>query len=83
MMAVTVYASRSRQDTYLYVPTATDLAGVPEALLQRLQPLRSALELEITATTRLAQADAVAVLAQLDSEGYYLQLPPPQEAAGE
>lgn len=83
MMAVTVYASRSRQDTYLYVPTEMDLAGVPEALLQHLQPLRSALELEMTQTTRLAQADAGAVLAQLQSEGFYLQLPPPQDAGGE
>ena len=42
MMAVRVYASRARADTYLYVPAEPDLARVPEPLLAQLQPLRNA-----------------------------------------
>lgn len=83
MMAVRVYASRARADTYLYVPADADLEQVPEMLLARLQPLRLALELELEEQTRLAQATAAAVLSALQSEGFYLQLPPLADAAGE
>lgn len=83
MIAVRVYASRARPDTYLFVPADADLEAVPEALLSRLQPLRNALELEMDQSTRLAQADPATVVAQLRSEGYYLQLPPAQERVSE
>lgn len=83
MMAVRVYASRARADTYLYVPAEPDLARVPEPLLAQLQPLRNALELELHEQSRLAQADAATVLQQLHSAGFYLQLPPAAEAGDE
>jgi uncharacterized protein YcgL (UPF0745 family) len=38
--------------------------------------LQQVLELELTPTRRLAQADAVRVLEALERHGYYLQLPP-------
>ncbi|MGI9326195.1 MAG: YcgL domain-containing protein [Pseudomonadales bacterium] len=78
-LLVRVYASRSRPDCYLYVPQAEDLSAVPDALQRQLAPLRQALELELDEQTRLARACAGAVLEQLRSEGFYLQLPPPTE----
>lgn len=80
MIAVRVYASRVHPDTYLFVAADDDLARVPEALRARLEPLREALELELDSETRLAQAEAADVLAQLHSEGFYLQLPPPLDS---
>ena len=77
--AVRVYASRSHPDCYLYVLQDPDLTPVPEALRRRLEPLRLALELEISSQTKLARATAATVLACLASDGFYLQMPPPLE----
>lgn len=75
-LRVRVYASRKKSDTYLYVLEASDLAPVPEPLRQALAPLRQALEFELTAERTLALADPQKVRADLQSQGFYLQLPP-------
>ncbi len=78
-LSVRVYASRPRPDCYLYVLQSEDLESVPQALIQKLSPLRMALELELDEQKRLARAKAAFVLEQLRSEGFYLQLPPVTE----
>jgi uncharacterized protein YcgL (UPF0745 family) len=74
---VKVYKSGRKVDTYLYVDFKTDLAAVPDALLQQFGEPKLALSLNLTATRKLAQADPQEVLRQIESRGYYLQLPPP------
>ena len=77
---VRVYRSSKRPDMYLYVDYAENLARVPEALLARFGKPVPALSLKLTPERRLARADAAAVLAQIESAGFYLQLPPPPDA---
>lgn len=63
---------------YLYVDAGDDLSAVPEALLERFGRPVEALSLMLSADRPLARADAARVLAAIEEEGYYLQMPPPE-----
>ncbi|MBQ0720847.1 MAG: YcgL domain-containing protein [Gammaproteobacteria bacterium] len=69
-----IYKSANKSDCYLYVPFEKDLEAVPEALLKQLGKLEPAMTLKLTPERKLAQADIKEVLAQLDEQGYYLQM---------
>lgn len=71
-----VYRSPRRAGLYLYVDAAEGLARVPEALLERFGTPVKVLSFELTPERRLARVEAAAVLAALDAQGYFLQLPP-------
>ena len=75
---VRVYRSSRRQEMYLYVDASTDLARVPEALLERFGRPVEALSLMLAPDRTLARADAARVLEQIEEEGFYLQMPPPE-----
>jgi uncharacterized protein YcgL (UPF0745 family) len=73
-----VYASERKPGFYLYVPKDTDLTEVvPASVLNPLGTLRSALLLMLTHDKVLAQADGKTILAAFETQGFYLQLPPP------
>jgi uncharacterized protein len=74
-----VYRSSRRADTYVYLPRRDDFSGVPDGLLQALGRLDFSLEFELTPQRRLAREDPAAVLANLDRQGFHLQLPPPED----
>lgn len=76
---VRVYRSTRKQEMYLYVDAGDDLAHVPGELLERFGPPMEALSLMLSADRPLARADAARVLASIEEEGYYLQMPPPLE----
>ena len=79
---VEIFACKDYNDYYLYVAEGADLDAVlPDALRKRLGRLRSALTLELSASTQLARADAGKVVEALERDGFYLQLPPPTEAS--
>lgn len=71
-----VHKSLRKADTYVYFRDEAGAATLPVALREFLGPLQHVLELELTPTRRLAQADAARVLEALEQHGYYLQLPP-------
>ena len=75
-MHCTIYRSSKKDDTYLYVEKEDDFSRVPESLLKLLGALERVMDLEIAPERRLARADAEQVRAQLQTQGYYLQLPP-------
>lgn len=77
-----IYRSTRRADAYLFVPRADDFEAVPAALRERLGLLELAMELELTAGRRLARADGATVMAHLERDGYFLQLPEPWESTG-
>lgn len=77
-----VYRSTRRTDAYLFVPCADDFDAVPAALREHLGPLELAMELELTAGHRLARVDGATVMAHLERDGFYLQLPEPWWPAG-
>ena len=73
---VRVYKSPRRAEMYLYVDFREDLARVPAPLLERFGAPQSVLTLKLDAARKLPRADAAQVLAQIESAGFYLQMPP-------
>ena len=73
---VTVYKSPRVSDLYVYMDRTAEPTELPSELRSRLGELVVALELKLDPTTRLAVADPVSVLRQIDEVGYYVQLPP-------
>lgn len=61
---------------FLYVDFQEDLSRVPEALITQFGTLELALSLNLSETRKLAQADAKEVLSQIETTGYFLQMPP-------
>lgn len=76
---VQAFRSPREEGMYLYVDKKEGLARVPEALLARFGKPESALLLMLTAEHKLARADAAKVLAAIQQQGFYLQLPPEQD----
>ena len=74
-----VYRSSRRADTYVYLPRKDDFTDLPEGLVRALGRLDLALEFELTPDRRLAREDPARVLTNLESQGFHLQLPPPEE----
>jgi uncharacterized protein len=77
MMAI-VYKSERQRDLYLYVSADDDLSRVPEALLEKFGEPVHALTFELDANRTLAREDPQKVLANLEAEGFHLQMPPPE-----
>lgn len=76
-MLCRVLKSRKKADTYLYLPLNTALSELPEALQQLFAPEQEALRLKVTPERSFARFTGKALLAALEHEGYYLQVPPP------
>jgi len=70
-----VYRSTRRPETYLFVPRANDFEDVPDELLEHLGRLEFALDFQLGPERSLAQADPRTVIAHLEKDGFYLQLP--------
>lgn len=77
-----VYRSTRRPDTYVFVPRADDFSDIPETLRGHLGRLELALELELTPERRLARTDGATVIAHMERDGFFLQLPPDWCATG-
>lgn len=74
-----VYKSRRKDETYLYVSIKDDLKRVPEALLETFGTPDLVTKLLIKEDRQLARAEASKVLSEIAEKGFYLQLPPPKE----
>ncbi|MEH6670411.1 YcgL domain-containing protein [Halopseudomonas sp.] len=74
-----IYRSKRKQGMYLYVPRKTDLAGLPESLMQLFGKAELAMDLVLSEERTLAREDIHKVLANLQSQGYHLQMPPREE----
>lgn len=73
---VQIYRSPRKVEMYLYVDQARALADVPEALLSSFGEPQPVMSLLLDSERKLARADAAQVLAQIEEQGYYLQMPP-------
>ena len=58
---------------------ARALSAFPEALLERTGKLTLAMTLVIEEDKELARADAKKVLAAIEEQGFYLQMPPARD----
>lgn len=61
---------------YLYVDKARGLLDVPEALLVQFGEPAPVMLVLLTPQYKLARADAAVVLASIEAQGFYLQMPP-------
>lgn len=73
-----VYKGARKEDHYLYLPkkiTLISQGALPSALLDMLGELSLVVEFDLDADRNLPQADAKHVLANLEEQGFYVQLP--------
>ena len=71
-----IYKGSRREETYLYLAVEDGTDPVPDALLTALGRLELVMSLELSPRRTLARASAEQVIQDLESKGYYLQMPP-------
>jgi uncharacterized protein YcgL (UPF0745 family) len=74
-----IYRSPRKREMYLYVNRAEALKRVPESLLVAFGPPQHAFDLVLTPERQLAREDIAKVLENLETQGYHLQMPPPED----
>jgi len=78
-MLCVIYKSTKRDQTYLYVEKKDDFSRVPEALMKTFGQPQLAMILPLDGRKKLINAALEKVKEALTQQGYYLQMPPPQE----
>ncbi len=78
-MLCAIYKSAKKEHTYLFVKTRDDFATVPEPLMLTFGTPTLVTLINLATKDKLAFADLDKVKANLNGQGYYLQLPPPKE----
>ena len=74
-----IYKSPRKNEMYLYVDKREALSRVPEGLLAAFGPPQHAFDLLRTPERKLAREDIDKVLANIENQGYHLQMPPAEE----
>ncbi len=74
-----VFRSPKEEGMYLYVKKEEGLCKVPEELLKLFGKPLPAMVLLLTPEKKLARVSVEKVVASLDLQGFYLQLPPRNE----
>ncbi|OOF20834.1 hypothetical protein BZJ17_11610 [Salinivibrio sp. IB574] len=80
-MYCAIYRSKKKEGTYLYVPGRDKFDDVPEALMNSFGQPEFAMMIDLGKRERLAVVDIEKVKQSLQNEGFFLQLPPPPDAA--
>jgi uncharacterized protein YcgL (UPF0745 family) len=78
-MLCAIYKSAKKEQTYLFVKTRDDFSAVPEPLMLTFGTPTLVTLTNLATKEKLAFADLAKVKANLNEQGYYLQLPPPKE----
>lgn len=74
-----IFKSPRREGMYLYVDKAEGLARVPQPLLERFGKPAAAMTLLLESSRKLARVDVAKVLQAIAEQGFYLQMPAPDE----
>jgi uncharacterized protein YcgL (UPF0745 family) len=74
-----IYRSPRKNEMYLYVQKADALTRVPEGLLVAFGSPVHAFDLVLSPERELAREDIHKVLENLETRGYHLQMPPPED----
>ncbi|MFK3969267.1 YcgL domain-containing protein [Pseudomonas sp. NPDC087358] len=74
-----IYRSPRKNEMYLYVLKSDALERVPVELLSAFGKPQHAFNLVLTPERALAREDIHAVLANLEKQGYHLQMPPAED----
>jgi uncharacterized protein YcgL (UPF0745 family) len=71
-----IYRSSRKEEMYLYVAKAELLTRVPEALLQIFGTPVLVTTMLLKVEKKLARADVAEVIRNIETKGFYLQMPP-------
>ena len=71
-----IYKSLKKEGLYLYLSRKDDLSVMSSELFNSFGRLVFVMELELTAERKLAKEDASKVIASLESQGFFIQMPP-------
>jgi len=71
-----IYRSRKKDEVYLFLCQRDDFSVVPAELMTWFVNPIYVFELELTQERKLARVDVVTVMAALEKDGFYLQMPP-------
>ncbi|ATC97177.1 YcgL domain-containing protein [Pseudoalteromonas tunicata] len=78
-MLAAVYKSSKKADTYLYVERRDDFSSIPEPLMATFGKPQFVMLINMRDRKVLGGADIEKVRNQLAQQGFYLQIPPPNE----
>ena len=71
-----IYRSSKREGLYLFVPAETDLDSLPSTLMASFGKAEFSMKILLSEDKKLARADVVEVMAALENQGFFLQMPP-------
>jgi len=74
-----IYKTAKRDGLYLYVKEQDEFSDVPDEVMQQFPQPEHVFDLELSASRPLARADVLVVMSNLETEGFYLQMPPKHE----
>ncbi|MDA8580905.1 YcgL domain-containing protein [Litoricolaceae bacterium] len=83
MRVIEIFKGHKKEEMYLYVEQKNGLKSVPDDLLATFGQTESVMILLLTKDKKLARVTASDVLAAIEDQGYFLQMPPPPEALAE
>ena len=83
MRVIEIFKGHKKEEMYLYVEQKNGLKSVPDDLLATFGQTESVMVLLLTKDKKLARVTASDVLAAIEDQGYFLQMPPPREALAE
>ncbi len=78
-MLTAVYKSKKKADTFLFVEKRDDFSKVPEPLMTMFGQPQYVMIINLAKREHLGGADLNTVKQALTDDGFYLQLPPPEE----
>ncbi len=76
-MKTYIYKSTKKEELYLYIANKDDFSNVPQALFDSMgKEPQFVMELELSADKPLAREDVTKVMANIESQGFHVQMPP-------
>jgi uncharacterized protein len=76
-----IYKSSKKAEMYLYVDRSQDVSKLPEGLMLAFGSPTKVMDIVLTPEKRLARADSKVVLAAIEEQSFYLQMPPTDQEA--
>ncbi|RUR33952.1 YcgL domain-containing protein [Vreelandella andesensis] len=74
-----IFKSSRKDEMYLYVDKRKGMSSVPEALMETFGKPVPVLTMILTAEKTLARVNVADVMASIQEQGFYLQMPPAKE----
>lgn len=76
-----IYKSSKKAEMYLYVDRSQDVSKLPEGLMLAFGSPTKVMDIVLTPEKKLARADSDKVLAAIEEQSFYLQMPPTDQDA--